>query len=87
MRLETKMLRANLRELAIHIGRNASDVAKPILYVGDANAGGATDRFLAEMAGYAKLGVSTVIVMPLDKEPVAFLERLGSEVIPRLAEL
>ena len=69
------------------IGRNADDIAKTILYVGDAIASGATDRFLTEMAGYAKLGVSTVIVMPLDKEPVAFLERLGSEVIPRLAEL
>lgn len=49
MRLETKMHRANLRELAIHIGRNANDIAKPLLYVGDAIAGGATDRFLAEL--------------------------------------
>ena len=55
--------------------------------MGDAIASGATDRFLTEMAGYAKLGVSTVIVMPLDKEQVTFLERLGTDVIPRLAEL
>jgi hypothetical protein len=39
------------------------------------------------MAHYAKLGISTVVVMPLDNEPIAFVERLGARVIPSLAEL
>jgi hypothetical protein len=39
------------------------------------------------MAAYAKLGISTVVVMPLDNEPIAFVERLGAKVIPLLAAL
>ena len=38
------------------------------------------------MAGYAGLGVSTVDLMP-SGDPVAFVERVGKEIIPRLAEL
>jgi len=46
-----------------------------------------SDEFLREMSRYATLGISTVMVMPLDNEPVAFVERLGAEGIPSLATL
>ena len=41
---------------------------------------------LAEAAEYAALGVTEVQVTP-DRHPVEFAQRLGDEVVPRLAEL
>ena len=79
-----------LEVLARHcedVGRNPDDIEKTILYVGDALRNQDTGAFLAEMSEYAKLGVSTVVVMPLDADPVAFIEGVGSQVIPRLREL
>lgn len=76
-----------LRRHCDEVGRNADDIKKTILYVGDALSNRDPDRFLAEMADYAKLGITTVVVMPLDADPVAFVEWLGVDVIPRLSEL
>jgi F420-dependent oxidoreductase-like protein len=76
-----------LRKHCDDLGRNADEIDKTILYVGDALNRGDTDRFLAEMSEYAKLGISTVVVMPLDNEPVAFVERLATDVIPTLSEV
>lgn len=76
-----------LREHCDDLDRNPDEIDKTILYVGDALNKGDTDRFLAEMSHYAKLGISTVVVMPLDNEPVAFVERLGTSVIPTLSGL
>ncbi|MBG6105185.1 alkanesulfonate monooxygenase SsuD/methylene tetrahydromethanopterin reductase-like flavin-dependent oxidoreductase (luciferase family) [Micromonospora vinacea] len=45
-----------------------------------------TDAFLAEVSGYAALGVSEVQVTP-DRHPVEFAQRLGDEVLPRLADI
>lgn len=45
-----------------------------------------TDAFLAEVAEYAALGVSEVQVTP-DRHPVEFAQRLGDEVLPRLADI
>ncbi|WP_406064308.1 LLM class F420-dependent oxidoreductase [Micromonospora sp. NBC_00860] len=45
-----------------------------------------TDAFLAEVSGYATLGVSEVQVTP-DRHPVEFAQRLGDEVLPRLADV
>ena len=78
-----KVLRGHCDDL----GRDPTEITKTILYVGDTLAKGETDRFVAEMEGYAQLGVSTVVVMPLDDQPVAFIERIGADVIPRLADL
>src|SRR5215207_2873330 len=44
------------------------------------------DSFVAEMAGYAGLGVTTVDLMP-SGDPVAYVERVGKDIIPRLADL
>ena len=44
------------------------------------------DAFVAEMAGYARLGVTIVDLMPTG-DPVAFVERVGNDIIPRLADL
>ncbi len=76
-----------LRRHCDDIGRNAKDIDKTILYVGDALRNGDVDSFLSEMSEYAKLGISTVVVMPLDRDPVAFIDSVGTQVIPRLADL
>ncbi|KPK17285.1 MAG: monooxygenase [Myxococcales bacterium SG8_38] len=76
-----------LRRHCDDLGRNPDEIAKTILYVGDALAKRDSDQFLREMSRYATLGISTVIVMPLDDDPIAFVERLGTEVIPALSAL
>jgi F420-dependent oxidoreductase-like protein len=68
-------------------GRDPEAIATSVLYVGDALLRDDVDRFVDEMREYARLGIGTVIVMPLTERPVAFVERLGRTAIPRLAEL
>jgi F420-dependent oxidoreductase-like protein len=65
-------------------GRDPATVARTILYVRDPFAD--VDGFVAEMAGYARLGITMVDLMPAG-DPVAYVERVGAEIIPRLAEL
>ncbi|WP_433260767.1 LLM class F420-dependent oxidoreductase [Micromonospora vinacea] len=45
-----------------------------------------TDAFLAEVSDYAALGITEVQVTP-DRHPVEFAQRLGDEVLPRLADI
>ncbi len=45
------------------------------------------DGFLRAMEEYAAMGVELVEVMPLSSEPAAYVERLGRDVVPRLADL
>jgi alkanesulfonate monooxygenase SsuD/methylene tetrahydromethanopterin reductase-like flavin-dependent oxidoreductase (luciferase family) len=68
-------------------GREPADVATSVLYVGDALLRADVDRFLEDIRPYGELGIGTVIVMPLTDRPVEFVERLGRDVIPRVAEL
>lgn len=65
-------------------GRDPATVERTVLFVCDARTD--VDAFVAEMAGYARLGVSTVDLMPTG-DPVAFVEQVGKDIIPRLAEL
>ncbi|GAA3754390.1 LLM class F420-dependent oxidoreductase [Micromonospora maritima] len=44
------------------------------------------DAFLADVAAYARLGVTEVQTMP-DRHPVEFTRRLADEVLPRLATI
>jgi F420-dependent oxidoreductase-like protein len=44
------------------------------------------DAFLAEVEGYAGLGVTEVQVMP-DRDPVEFTERIAEQALPRLASI
>jgi F420-dependent oxidoreductase-like protein len=76
-----------LRRHCEQIGRDPREVATSLLYVGDALVKGETERFVEEMRASAALGIETVVVMPLVEEPVGFVERLGADVVPTLAEL
>lgn len=68
-------------------GRDYAEIRKTMLYVGDSIRDGDTDAFVADMAGYAKLGVETVIVVPPDAEPAGWIESRCAPAVPRLAEL
>jgi len=65
--------------------RDPADIQRTILGMADPLAD--VDGFLASMEGYAALGIDMVDVMPLVEDPVAWVERLGEVVVPRLAEL
>jgi F420-dependent oxidoreductase-like protein len=65
-------------------GRDPDTVQRTILAVRDPFAD--LDGFLGDMDAYAKLGIDEVALMPTG-DPVAYVERTGSEIVPRLAEL
>jgi F420-dependent oxidoreductase-like protein len=46
-----------------------------------------TDAFVAEMAQYAKIGMQHVQVALVGAEPAKAAERIGREIVPRLADL
>jgi F420-dependent oxidoreductase-like protein len=64
--------------------RDYAAIESTILAVGDVL--GNVDGFIAQMEGYAALGVSAVDLMP-SGDPVAFVERVGKEIVPRLADI
>jgi F420-dependent oxidoreductase-like protein len=65
--------------------RDPATITRTILAMSDPLAD--VDGFLASMEEYPALGIQMVDVMPLVEDPVAFVSRLGDEVVPRLAEL
>jgi F420-dependent oxidoreductase-like protein len=65
-------------------GRDPATIERTILYLGDPFTD--VDAFVAEMTRYARLGLSTVDLMPVG-DPVAYVERVGVDIIPRLADL
>jgi F420-dependent oxidoreductase-like protein len=65
-------------------GRDPDAVQRTILAVRDPFAD--LDAFLGDMDAYAKLGIDEVVLMPTG-DPVAYVERTGSEILSRLAEL
>ncbi|MDH3708039.1 MAG: LLM class F420-dependent oxidoreductase [Acidimicrobiia bacterium] len=68
------------------VGTDYDTITKTILYMGDALMVGEIDRFTDEMAEFAAAGIEGVMVMPLDPDPVAFVDRLAPA-IPRLGEI
>ena len=65
--------------------RDPDSITRTILGMTDPLAD--VDGFLATMEKYAALGIQMVDVMPLAEDPVAYVTRLGEEVVPRLAGL
>ena len=74
-----------LRRHCDDVGRDYDEITKTILYHGSNLADG--DEFVNEMAGYAKLGIEKVMVMPATDHPDEWVEANCGTVIPRLAEL
>ena len=64
--------------------RDYDTIRKTIL--GSGNPFTDTDAFVAQMREFADLGIDTVIFMPTG-DPVAYTERLGTDIAPRLSEV
>lgn len=67
------------------VGRDPREIQRTILGGGDPI--NETDRFLAEMETYAKLGVDLVEMVPTGPDPVAYTAAFCEKVVPRLADL
>ncbi len=65
-------------------GRDPATIDRTILAMGNPVAG--PDEFLAAMADYAALGISTVEIMPVG-DPVAYTTQVAELIVPRLAQL
>ena len=73
-----------LREHCAAEGRDYDSIEKTVLYVRPGLAD--VDAFLADVAGYAELGVAEIEVMP-DRHPVEFAEQVAEKIAPRVAEI
>jgi len=73
-----------LRDHCAAEGRDYDSIEKTVLYARSVAAD--VDAFLADVAGYAALGVAEVETVP-DRHPVEFAEHLSEQVMPRLADI
>jgi F420-dependent oxidoreductase-like protein len=79
---------AILRQHCEGEGTDYDRIEKTILYVGVPPATASmAGPFADEMAAYAALGVSRVILMPAGLDPVGVVGVVGAHVVPRLAAL
>ncbi|CAN5347218.1 TIGR03560 family F420-dependent LLM class oxidoreductase [soil metagenome] len=67
------------------LGTDYDAIEKSIIVMGDAT--GDPDGFVAEMAGYAALGIDTVCTGPDGDDPVAWTTGVVEHVIPRLEQI
>lgn len=67
------------------VGSDYDAIEKSIILMADPS--GDADGFLRDMAGYAALGVGTVVLVPGGDDPVAWTTHVVEKVLPRLAEL
>lgn len=79
---------AVLREWCEREGRPYDEIRRTVLHNGPIGQDptGAT-AFVEEMRALADVGVDEVHVMPLQGDPVAFVQSLGRHVVPRLSQL
>lgn len=75
-----------LRRHCDDVGRDYDAIEKTMLG-GAADPVADPDAFVAEMAAYAALGITTVEVMPTGEDPVGWTTRICEDVLPRLADL
>ena len=73
-----------LREHCAAESRDYDSIEKTVLYVRPGLAD--VDAFVADVAGYAELGVAEIEVMP-DRHPVEFARQVAEKIAPRVAEI
>ncbi len=67
-------------------GTDYDRIRKTVLYTGTALAGGDDEGFLGEMRGLAESGIEEVQVMPIGPDPVEFVERVATNVLPKVVQ-
>lgn len=73
-----------LRKHCTAEGRDYDGIAKTVLLLRPALAD--VDAVVADVAAYAKLGVTEVLMMP-DRHPVEWVQQIGDQVLPRLSTI
>ena len=89
-RAEASVVRHKLDVLKQHCEDEGTDydrIEKTILYIGQTPSAEGAGSFVEEMATFAEVGISRVIVMPIGPDPSALVDDLGAQVIPKLAKL
>jgi F420-dependent oxidoreductase-like protein len=76
-----------LRRHCDDVGRDYDTIDKTMLNAGGSDPVADPDGFVAEMAGYAELGIGLVTLMPTTGDPVGWTARVCEDVVPRLAAL
>jgi alkanesulfonate monooxygenase SsuD/methylene tetrahydromethanopterin reductase-like flavin-dependent oxidoreductase (luciferase family) len=76
-----------LRRHCDDVGRDYDDIRKTIIYSGRALSVGDDEPALAEIAGYAKLGIEAISVVPVAADADEWIRRRCAVLVPRLAEL
>ncbi|GAA1772795.1 TIGR03560 family F420-dependent LLM class oxidoreductase [Nocardioides hankookensis] len=77
-----------LRRHCDDVGRDYDEIQKTMVNgIGGADPVADPDAFVAEMAGYAALGIELVTLMPPTDDPVGWTTAVCEGVLPRLAEL
>ena len=76
-----------LRRHCDDLGRDYDTIEKTMGGIGTADPGDDPDAFLAGIAEYAALGFTLVTVTPRGPDPVAWTERVVTEVVPRLQQI
>jgi F420-dependent oxidoreductase-like protein len=76
-----------LRRHCDDVNRDYDTIRKTVVYTGEAATSGDLDAFTREVAGYAKLGIDTMILGPRTGRPAAFIEDFAAPAVERLAAL
>lgn len=71
-----------LRRHCDDLGRDYDEIEKTANYNGPIS-----DTFLEEVEPYAKLGITTMIVMPPGDRPAEYVEKTVAPLVPRVADL
>lgn len=78
-------LKARLAEHCAAEGTDPDSIRLTMLAFAPAPDG--VDAFLGDMAGYAALGVEEIFLAPAGSDPRPDIERWGTDLVPRLAEI
>ena len=70
-----------LRDHCQKVGTDYAGIRKTVLWTGS------LDGFAKELEPFADIGITEVHVMPPVGDPVRFIERLGRDAVPQLAEM
>lgn len=76
-----------LRQHCENEGADYDRIEKTILYIGDSPSAKTAGSFVEEMATFADVGITRVMVMPIGDEPARLVEGLGTYVVPELSKL
>ena len=85
-----EQVNAKLDVLAAHCAREGTDydrIRKTILWAGPLDPATGGGGFVEQMRQYADAGIEEVHVMPFTGDPAAFVDSLGQNVTPHLADL